>query len=66
MHVFLLSIDGQWRWSPPGRVRVDGFPRPALTPEGASVNELTGPELSDLGAGVTYYSTRVDLVPAPG
>lgn len=51
--------------TPPGRVRVDGFPRPALTPEGASVNELTGPELSDLGAGVTYYSTRVDLVPAP-
>ena len=25
MHVFLLSIDGQWRWSPPGRVRVDAL-----------------------------------------
>lgn len=50
--------------TPPGCVRVDGFPRPALTPEGTSVNELTGPEPSDLGDGVTYYSTRVDLVPA--
>ncbi len=50
--------------TPPGCVRVDGFPRPALTPEGTSVNELTGPEPSDLGDGVTYYSTRVDLLPA--
>jgi len=24
MHIFLVSIDGQWRWSPPGRLRVEG------------------------------------------
>ena len=23
MHIYLHSLDGQWRWSPPGRLRVD-------------------------------------------
>jgi anaerobic selenocysteine-containing dehydrogenase len=58
-----LALDAR---TPAGCVRVDGFPRPSRTPEGASINELTGPELSDLGDGVTYYSTRVDLVAAGG
>ncbi len=47
--------------TPQGCVRVDGFPRPADTPEGTSINVLSGPELSDLGDGTTYFSTRVDL-----
>lgn len=49
---------------PPGVVRVDGFPRPALVPEGVSINVLSSPAVSDLGNGTTYYSTRVDLAPA--
>lgn len=46
---------------PTGSVRVDGFPRPADVPEGTSINVLSSPDVSDLGNGTTYYSTRVDL-----
>lgn len=46
---------------PRGLVRVDGFPRPAKTPERTSINVLSSPALSDLGSGTTYFSTRVDL-----
>ncbi len=49
---------------PRGLVRVDGFPRPAQVPEGVSINVLSSPDLSDLGSGTTYFSTRVDLTPA--
>jgi len=48
----------------PGRVAVDGFPRPAEVPEGTSINVLSSQEVSDVGDGTTYYSTRVDLAPA--
>ena len=46
-------------------VRVDGMPRPADCTEGYGVNVLTGPEVSDLGEGATFFSTRVDLVAVP-
>ncbi|MFT7670244.1 MAG: anaerobic selenocysteine-containing dehydrogenase [Planctomycetota bacterium] len=49
---------------PRGLVRVDGFPRPEEVPEGVSINVLSAPDVSDLGGGTTYYSTRVDLSPA--
>ena len=48
---------------PRGLVRVDGQPRGLDTPEGLPLNALHSDELSDLGAGTTYYSTRVDVVP---
>jgi anaerobic selenocysteine-containing dehydrogenase len=47
---------------PENMVRVDGLPRPADCVEGYGVNVLTGPEISDLGNGATFFSTRVDLV----
>lgn len=46
---------------PPHLVRVDGMPRAVDTDEGYSVNVLTGPEISDMGGGATFFSTRVDL-----
>jgi len=46
---------------PRGVVRVDGLPRAEDLPEGIGINLLTGPALADLGAGNTYYSTRVDV-----
>jgi anaerobic selenocysteine-containing dehydrogenase len=46
---------------PPGMLRIDGMPRPADTEVGYGVNLLTGPEISDLGGGATFFSTRVDL-----
>ncbi|MCB9913882.1 MAG: molybdopterin-dependent oxidoreductase [Planctomycetes bacterium] len=49
---------------PPGLVRVDGMPRAADTPEGLPLNALNADDLSDLGDGTTYYSTRVDVEPA--
>jgi hypothetical protein len=48
---------------PPGVVRVDGFPRPAQVPQGARINVLSSPSVSDLANGTTYYSTVVDLEP---
>lgn len=49
---------------PEDMVRVDGLPRPGDCPEGLGINVLIGPELSDLGDGATFFSTRVDLVAA--
>lgn len=46
---------------PPHMVSVDGMPRTADTDEGCCVNALTGPEISDMGGGPTFFSTRVDL-----
>jgi anaerobic selenocysteine-containing dehydrogenase len=48
---------------PRGLVRVDGQPRGLDTPEGLPLNALHSDELSDLGSGTTYFSTRVDVVP---
>lgn len=50
---------------PRGLVRIDGFPEPSKVPEGVSVNVLSSPRVSDLGDGITYFSTRVDLEAAP-
>jgi len=47
-----------------GTVRVDGFPRKEDVPERIGINVLNGPEISDIGNGTTYFSTRVDLTPA--
>jgi anaerobic selenocysteine-containing dehydrogenase len=47
---------------PEQMVRVDGLPRPEDCIEGHGVNVLTGPEISDLGDGATFFSTRVDLI----
>jgi anaerobic selenocysteine-containing dehydrogenase len=47
---------------PKQMVRVDGLPRPVDCVEGYGVNVLTGPEISDLGDGATFFSTRVDLI----
>jgi anaerobic selenocysteine-containing dehydrogenase len=55
-----LTAEGR-AGTPRGCVRVDGFPRPADVPEGTSINVLASPQVSDLGNGTTYYSTRVDI-----
>ncbi len=46
---------------PPGMLRVEGFADPAVMPEGLSINALTAPAPSHLGAGFCQYSTRADL-----
>lgn len=46
---------------PRGLVRVDGMPRSEDAPEGFPLNLLNDASLSDLGDGITYYSTRVDV-----
>jgi len=46
---------------PHGAVRVDGFPDPASTPEGVSINAITSPKLTDIGDGNVLYSARVDI-----
>ncbi|MEO2094577.1 MAG: molybdopterin-dependent oxidoreductase [bacterium] len=48
---------------PPGLLRVDGQPQAHDTPEALPLNALHHDQLSDLGSGTTYMSTRVDLVP---
>ncbi len=46
---------------PRGLVRVDGFPDEAAISEGAGINVLASPEISDLGGGNVLYSVRVDI-----
>jgi len=47
--------------APRKTVRVDGFVNEDLVPEGACINSLVSPEVSDLGGGNVLYSARVEV-----
>ncbi len=47
--------------TPRGLVRVDGMPRSQDVPEGFPLNLLNDATRSDLGDGITYFSTRVEI-----
>ena len=46
---------------PRGLVRVDGMPRSVDAPEGYPLNLLNDVTRSDLGDGITYFSTRIEI-----